>query len=51
MKLTPKEWQTLTDFVEVAEEFASSDVDMPSHKDTSERFDKLLEEAKKVLHH
>lgn len=50
-KLTEAQWQTLLDFVEVSEEFAGSDPEMPSHKETESRFDRLLEEAKKVMHH
>lgn len=51
MSLNLNTWQydRLKEFVNVSEEFAGSDPEMPGHKNTEARFDKLLDEAKKIL--
>jgi hypothetical protein len=45
----PTHLEKLREFVRVAEDFAGSDPMMDSHRETSNRFDGLLETAKGLL--
>lgn len=48
-RFCPSHLATLKEFTQAAEDFAGSNPDMGSHKETCDRFDKLLDAAKDLL--